>query len=150
MAFVGICLHGGLGNKLFQLLFAKAFAIRHGKEMKIVKVEPNRHSELDYFDSIVAHFKSDIDDEAEARIQKQVFEDATGPWRYVIHTPNSVPTLYHGYFQTAKHFEDVIGRRDILEWLGFARGELPSRILTIYPCIEEGAFIHVRRGLSDT
>lgn len=145
-AFVGIRLHGGLGNKLFQLLFAKAFALRHGKELKIVQIEPNRHSEVDYFNNIFASFASAIDEKAAKDVYAQVYEDPMGPWKHVVYQPKDVPTLYHGYFQTAKHFEDNISREDILEWLGLARGTVPSKVLSLYPGVSEGAFIHVRRG----
>ena len=145
-AFVGIRLHGGLGNKLFQLLFAKAFALRQNKELKIVQVEPNRHSQLDYFDNAFATFAAAVDEEAAKRISAHVYEDSVGPWRHVTYRPRDVPTMYHGYFQTAKHFEDVISREDILGWLGLAKGALPSKVLTLHPGVSEGAFIHVRRG----
>lgn len=109
-------------------------------------VEPNRHSELNYFDNIFAHFASEVDENAMKYEYAQVYEDPMGPWRHVTYHPKDVPTLYHGYFQTAKHFEDVISRKDILDWLGLAKGELPSEVLKRYPGVTRGAFIHVRRG----
>jgi hypothetical protein len=111
-----------------------------------VHVEPNRHSELNYFDNIFAHFASEVDENAMKYEYAQVYEDPMGPWRHVTYHPKDVPTLYHGYFQTAKHFEDVISRKDILDWLGLAKGELPSEVLKRYPGVTRGAFIHVRRG----
>jgi hypothetical protein len=96
-------------------------------------------------DNIFEYFSDAVDLEA-VRDLARVYENPKGPWQHVIDEAKDVPTMYCGYFQTAKHFEDMISRKNILDWLGLSEGSLPANVLSLYPRVKEGAFIHVRRG----
>jgi hypothetical protein len=57
MRVVSVHVQGGLGNRLFQVLFGLAQARRYGAKFRISSALRNPHSELDYFDGILAHFR---------------------------------------------------------------------------------------------
>lgn len=96
-----VTLHGGLGNRLFQLAAAYAFSKRSKKSLKLIVNNDNTHSSIDYFDNIFKEYKN-------FRVNKfdyKVFynESPENFARFVNIDPID-KMLMKGFFQCEKYF----------------------------------------------
>lgn len=147
MRFVSVHVQGGLGNRLFQLLFGLAQARRCDAELRIMSVSRNPHSNIDYFDGILAYFRPFV--KPAARIDKVIRERPEDVWKPVRYASPFIAgeegVLYVGYFQSHHHFEALFDRHELNKMLGFAAER--SRIQRLHPDASvRGLFVHIRRG----
>ncbi|GAQ85096.1 glycosyl transferase family 11 [Klebsormidium nitens] len=147
MRIVNVHVQGGLGNRLFQVLFGLAQARRYGAEFRISSASRNPHSALDYFDGLLAQFRPFV--KPAGRIDRVIGERPDDVWRRIAYgcpfTAGVESVMYVGYFQSHHHFEDVVDRRRLSDMLGTAAAK--ARMGEIYPdATSKGLFVHVRRG----
>jgi hypothetical protein len=147
MPFVSVHVQGGLGNRLFQLLFGLAQARRCGADFRITSASENPHSKVDYYQGIFACFRPFLGPGGRIdRVIREKPDDVWKPVRYGSPFGTGVEgVLYVGYFQSHHQFEDVFDRHDINRMLGTPAAR--SRIERLHPdALTRGLFVHVRRG----
>lgn len=136
MAIVTVHLMGGLGNQLFQIAAAYAYAKRHGGHLVLLKTWQSPQDRLPIWDTYLDSTKWNLVDSTEdfPLLSEKGFSFSKLP------PPSSFKVKLFGYFQTSRYFNEFAN--EIRERL-----QVPKLYLDLYPipnyaCI--GA--HVRRG----
>ena len=129
-----VALSGGLGNQLFQLAALIHVARRTNRVPYIQTIaNPSPHSTASYFDTILRQFKnlhSGVKPSSKVTEPSMSYTDWRGLLRFA---PN--PEM-NGYFQDWRYIDS-----DFVSSLRFSED-----VLTRYPRIGEGVFLHVRGG----
>jgi hypothetical protein len=137
---VGCGIEGGLGNKLFQMAHMFAFAQKHGYEPHL----HSRHIQRAHHERARWHHfhrnACPID-----FVHKEVREPFEKACRYLDFQPfpDASNIVLHGFFQSEKYFENC--KSYIYEQF-CCPDEERDQILKSHPGIEQGLFLHVRRG----
>jgi hypothetical protein len=135
---IGIKLHGGLGNQLFEIASIYCFAKSQNKSLIVVNKSKNHHTQSDYFQTI---FRKVVYDPS-YRYTKTYTEALEDGLRYVELPLYKENALYEGYFQSEKYFH--LCRDDILK-LFEIEPERKKRLIEKVPDLDY-YFIHIRRG----
>jgi hypothetical protein len=144
--FISVRLHGGLGNKMLQLFFAYGIARRLNRPFKIVDIKSNRHSNLEYFDTVFAFFRRFVDLESRTKVTHVVRERACDSWTYINYvTPEQHNVMFSGYFQSYKYASMSFSISELRTMVGLTPS-VKSAIATRFPNSACGVFLHVRRG----
>jgi hypothetical protein len=147
MPFISCRLHGGLGNRLFQIVASYARALRYGREFLIVEMEQNGHSTVDYFTNIFSKFAKDLDLSRRKEVQIVLYERLEDVWAGKAYP--DVPgknVLYYGYFQTEYHFKDLLDVPRLRELLCMDKIAEQMHISSRFRDCGRAMFMHVRRG----
>lgn len=142
MSKISIKLQGGLGNLMFQIACAKAYSLRHNKELILSSDNYGfGHNHFSFYnDNIFSNIE--IKD-----VKLNGFTQWIEPGFNYINIPNTSDSLYlNGYYQNEKYFKDF--KSEIKELFSYPNGE-KERILTPYKetlINNEVCSIHVRRG----
>lgn len=100
---VSVSIKGGLGNQMFQIATAYAYAERAGAQLRLLKDKPVPDSRpQQYWDTVLAAWKSYLVDTLPPL--PRIFERAPTQWM-ALEAPISMPGVYlEGYWQSAKFF----------------------------------------------
>jgi hypothetical protein len=128
----------GLGNRLFQIASIYGLSRKHGCKFiidpKFIKESP--HSKADYsrfYREYISYSNIEWDREDES---------SNAPAKYLSQQCLKTNTLFYGFFQSAKYFQDY--RSDILRMFSPNEDEIEYINRKFRP--EGAAFIHVRLG----
>lgn len=131
-------LMGGLGNRLFQIASIYGLSRKHGCKFAIDPkyIAANAHTKTDYgrFYRKYLSYTSIEWDRAD--------EPKNAPGKHLVFPRLKNNTIFYGYFQTAKYFEDY--RAEILAMIAPTPEEISYITGRFRP--EGAAFIHVRLG----
>lgn len=146
--FITCSFAGRLGNQMFEIANAYAAALRYNREFKLYKdliMQDLQHTPW-YYPSIYENLmfrKLRIESKAPDNLNYHYIHS---PFHYTEHVPHDIkPTKYHGYFQSAKNFEDY--SRNI-QWLFEPESTFIESVYESYPTVEltNSTAIHIRRG----
>jgi hypothetical protein len=137
-------LMGGLGNRMFQIASAYGIAKEQGKELEIINVLPNKHSDMDYFKNIFSRVKHSRRSDDLNYLTTNIFKEPEG--KALVHTDilnieEDMKIL--GYFQCEKYF--IKYRKEILDLFRMSN-DRKEKLINKYPKVNEKYFIHFRRG----
>ena len=108
---VSVNIMGGLGNQMFQLASAYAYAKKYGGSLKVEKNKRYNDGRPLYWDSILQHFNKFLVDRIPNNLIQWNEKEAT------LYTPIpslSSPGIYlNGYFQSSKYFYDTETENEI-------------------------------------
>jgi hypothetical protein len=133
---------GGLGNKLFQMAHTFGMAAKHGYEPVLHRGEISRsHHETARWD----HFARNLP-KVTFTFKRIVepFEEACFYRDYTDRLPaRSENVLFNGFFQSEKYFEHC---KDLIHEQFRCPDEIRKIILMKHAGLEQGVFVHIRRG----
>jgi hypothetical protein len=135
MAFVTAHLMGGLGNQLFQVAAAYAYAKRENKTLYFLRSWPTSHDRLPLWDTYLNPSMWTLGGHVPGiRISERGFSFHELPTT----EPNQSVELY-GYFQSSKYFSSCAEEVR-------ARLQVNPTLLSVYPVPPRTIGAHVRRG----
>ena len=138
MAIVTVHLMGGLGNQLFQIAAAYAYARRHGCELVFLKTWQSPQDRLPIWDTYLDSTNWNFVDSTEnfSLLSEKGFSFSELP-------PGSFKVKLFGYFQSSRYFYECAN--EIRERL-----QIPKMYLELYPIPRNHTYsyigAHVRRG----
>jgi hypothetical protein len=135
-------LEGGLGNRLFMIAMGYCYAKDTDKEYYLIEqfIEPNKHSNTNYFDNIFKNLK--VLENAEFDIY-----ELNEPWNKnfsYLNIPNiNENILFIGYFQCEKYF---LHRKEEILQLFSINENIKIYLQDKYKKLENSIFLHLRLG----
>jgi hypothetical protein len=137
-------LMGGLGNRMFQIASAYAIAKKQNKELEVINVLPNKHSNINYFENIFSLVKHTRINNDLKYITTNIYKEPDNKALKYMEIPNLNENMkLLGYFQSEKYFVD--SRDEILNLFRMSE-EKKHELITKYPKVSENYFVHFRRG----
>lgn len=143
MENVTIQLLGGLGNNMFQIAAAHAYAVRNNKELILLNEKfGTTHGALDtYRDNILSKLRF-VDRQYINQQQYSVFQEIGFEYNAIPNIPGNV--ALSGYFQSEKYFLDL--KDSILNLFSYSN-EHKENVLKKHSFLNNNSCsIHVRRG----
>ena len=133
MTTAGIILHGGLGNRLFQIAFIYSYGKKWNKKIIINKDDWNTHSNIDYQKIVYPFVPKSLSIKSPL-----ILEESSENCISYVEIPNlNQDCIFKGYFQCEKYFINY--KKEIQSIF-----QLPNQ--NKYMIKENSVFVHVRRG----
>lgn len=145
---IGVCIEGGLCNRLFQIAFAYAFAKKNDMTFKIENWKKTTHHSENVYEWLINRFIQLSNYDKREKIyygeQYREFYDEYSHY-YPPNVNKYKDIIVHGFFQNEKYFLEY--KADICE-LFKAPDEIVVAIeQSVYkPYLEKAYFLHVRLG----
>ena len=142
---VTIKLHGGLGNRIFQMAMAYSYSLKHNKKFIIYQnlIDVNPHSNINYFTNLFKQFKKYVINDNKPNDFHNYIEPHD---KFSFFLEDEIPTntnLYlEGYFLNEKYFLNV--KEEFCEML--LDDVIIVDIKNKYDKLGNSFFIHIRGG----
>lgn len=94
-------LQGGLGNQLFQIYAAIAYAMDHGEKLKFPAMKIDADTRPPYWDTLLKRLKDGVDPTCDIHTKPKLREKS---FHYEA-LPKQTNVMLYGYFQSYKYFD---------------------------------------------